>query len=143
MNWIAKGTILPKHAKAFAETKADGGCCEHVEANPELARYWQEERDSFGGDGKYVMCSDCYQEQLEEEGNEEVVCRDCCREMKRKDTTLWRPYDFSAADGDEGMIICNDCITSEPHLTRVERDQDHQRHDDEEIDLGDDYYEED
>lgn len=143
MNWIAKGVILPNHAKAFAENKADGGCCEHVEADPTLARHWQEERDSFGGDGKYVMCEACYQEQLEEDGNEDVACVDCHRSVKRKDTTEWRQFDFNPRDGDEPLIVCNDCVGAEKHLKRVERDSDARRHEDEEIDLGDDYYEED
>lgn len=143
MNWIAEGTILPKHAKAFAETKAEGGCCEHVEADPTLARHWQEERDSFGGDGKYVMCAACYQKQKEEEDNQEVTCRDCRRSFIKKDTVEWRPYDFYPQQGDEPLIICNDCKEAEPHLSRVERDEDARRHDDEEMDLGDDYYEED
>jgi hypothetical protein len=143
MNWIAKGIILPKHAKLFAETKADGGCCDHVEADPELARRWQEERDSFGGDGKYVMCEACYQEQKEEEGNMEVVCHDCRRAVLKKDTVEWRPYDSIPSDGDEALVICNDCAEAEPHLTRVRNDEDRHRHDEEDIDLGDDYYDED
>lgn len=81
------------------------------------------ESDSFGPVVRYLECDCCYQKTQDLVMEEVVVCDDCSGEFMRKETTEWRWWDFNAAQGDEGYVLCKRCKCGEKHLARVRADR--------------------
>lgn len=124
MNWFVHGNIPEGTAVDFVDYyKETASFCEHVETDPSLAVHWSEERDSFGGDGKHIVCKACKELADEEEANTEVVCLDCKQVVLQKDTIEYKWYDFYREQGDEPLIICNNCVGLERHQNRLANDQ--------------------
>lgn len=122
MNWftstlVAHTSIDDKRAKVEM-----WGGCEHVQTDPSLLYKVSYENDSFGREG-YCMCQACSEQAHEEEMNQDVVCRDCDKTVKKKDTIDWKWYDFHAPQGDEPLTICNTCKSATKHQERVARDK--------------------
>lgn len=110
--------------------------CDHLEVG-QIAPYVLGEEDSFGPVARNGMCKECYDECKKAAGEEIEICYDCGQEKPKKETQEWRWYDFHAPQGDEPMIICDECAKKEKHIKRVRKD-----HDDLRAELGDadDYY---
>ena len=119
MNWFTKRYL--KNLDEKERLVKEWGGCEHVEVDPSCAHVCSYENDSFGSEG-YVSCKACFEAAQEAEADEEVVCNDCKKLVKKKDAIEWRPYDFYAPQGDEPLIICNDCKSADHHVMRVRRD---------------------
>jgi hypothetical protein len=129
MNWFTRGAIVGDAAYKTKLLNEDGGC-EHVEKDINLAAVLRREMDSFGPVSSYVCCQACDTKALEEEDNEECVCRDCGMTVKKKDGIEWRWYDFYAPQGDEALFICNACKVLPKHQNRVARDDQDRRDED-------------
>ena len=125
MNWFVSGVTNHKITE-------DDNYCKHLKIGA-VARRYTAECDPWGRE-TYYMCESCWEALQEEIRNEEVVCSDCHGTFLRKDVTEWRPWDFSAAEGDTPFIICNNCSSLPPHLNRVEYDREMCRRE-----CGDDY----
>lgn len=123
MNWNTSSYIAGHSVERKKKLAEEDSCCEHVEADPSTAAYIYRENDSFGPVSSYVCCRACHETSEEEEGEEEVVCYDCKQTVKQKDTVSWKWYDFYAPQGDEPLIICNECRMKEKHLERRRKDQ--------------------
>lgn len=122
MNWFTKTFVSTQPAEKKAALIAEHGGCEHVEQDNTLLFVVSYENDSFGSEG-YCMCEACYDAMIAEADEEEVVCYDCKKTVKVKDSIAWKWYDFYAPQGDEPLIICNECRTKEKHIERVRRDR--------------------
>lgn len=123
MNWYTK-TYIGKISNVRKQELFDmDGGCEHCEADISKADYLRKENDSFGTVSSWVCCSECDTKADEAEDEEEEVCFDCKKTVKMKDAVEWRWYDFYAPQGDEPLIICNECRTKEKHLDRVRKDR--------------------
>lgn len=122
MNWITNTycSVLPAEKKERL-VKEHGGC-EHVEENPSLLFRISRENDSFGSEA-YCMCEACSNKADAEEDEEDVVCYDCQKTVKKKNSIEWRWYDFYAPSGDEPLIICDCCRKEEKHINRIRRDR--------------------
>lgn len=81
------------------------------------------ESDSFGVVGSYCVCQACKDAADEKEDNETEICDDCLSPFKLVDMVLWKPYYFSASEGDEPYHICKECSKKETHLERVRQDK--------------------
>lgn len=135
MNWFTKGYIGAQSAHDFVKKNLEeGSLCEHVEKDHGLAKYWVTENDSFGDDGKHIMCERCWEEMQEQEKNQEVQCHDCKGIFKQKDTEEYRWYGFYPNQGDEPLIICKQCLTKDKHVDRLNNDNEERRQDEMESD---------
>ncbi|UYE93414.1 hypothetical protein [Shewanella phage FishSpeaker] len=144
MNWMTNKPF-PKSGSINEDTDDR---CEHVEKDPSLAHWIFEEHDSWGVVGRYVACCECKVAHKEAEENEEEPCYDCGGLFKNKDLRHWRGFYFDAKAGEEPLLICKSCCEKEKHKKRIEQykyDEEQERLNDDEDDLdwGDDYYEDD
>lgn len=80
------------------------------------------EKDSFGFVFAEIVCEGCRDEGLKNEGEEKVCCHDCKGAFPKKETCEWRWYDFYAPQGDEPLVICNNCWGAPKHQARVAKD---------------------
>lgn len=113
---------MSNHIKRCYGTATDNryDLCDHIKMGD---RCWDiTENDSFGIVSGYYCCQACKDEADREEGEELVYCADCGEEKKTKDTIRWKWYDFYAPQGDEPLIICNECADKEKHQARVTKD---------------------
>lgn len=114
MNWFTHGV-----------TTKVGECddvCEHVEKDHSLAVSFTQENDSFGIVDRYVMCRACSDAQAKALEEEIVCCHDCNEHKPAKETTQWRWYDFYAPQGDEALVICDECWKQPKHIERMRKD---------------------
>jgi hypothetical protein len=121
MNWFTSKDVSNVSLAKKEEYAEENDACEHVIANPGLMTSISYENDSFGREG-YCMCDECKAKSEEEESDRDVVCCDCHLTMKAKETISWKWYDFYAAQGDEAMIVCNNCQRKDKHKARVRQD---------------------
>lgn len=107
-------------------TKEDKECsdyCPHVSHKKlKHAVGYFYERDSCGPVAQYIVCESCRVKCQEQEDNQEVVCHDCKQTVLVKNSIEWKWYDFYAPQGDEPIIICNDCRKLQKHIDRVAKD---------------------
>lgn len=96
--------------------------CEHLSVGVKAYRAVYE-NDCCGTVGVYACCKECSEALDKQEDEEIVACDDCGGEFARKDTHVWKPYDFYAPQGDEPMVICGTCRLAEKHLARVRKDR--------------------
>ncbi|AFQ96572.1 hypothetical protein STRATTON_122 [Erwinia phage vB_EamM_Stratton] len=114
MNWHVHGIT----AKVMKE---DHDRCKHLKVGQMATRYTAE-CDLFGRETYYV-CEPCYVKLQEELKQEEVTCSDCGGNFPRKQTTMWKWYDFDHLQGDEALCICDNCSSLPRHQNRVEQDK--------------------
>lgn len=123
MNWFTTSDISGRSVEAKKELAEEDSCCEHVEQDPSVAVACMRENDSFGPVSTYVCCQACLDKAEEAEGEEEVVCDDCQKTVKKKNSYEWKWYDFYAAQGDEPLVICDDCRKAPKHQARIKKDR--------------------
>ena len=114
MNWI-----VHNQNKTVTE---EWDHCEHLSVG-DIAPQVVGEQDSFGPVARYGMCEACYETYLEEQGEEKEICHDCGESKFMKDMFEWRWYGFYAPQGDEPLIICDECGQKPKHVNRVRRDR--------------------
>lgn len=123
MNWFTNKNISHFSKERKAALAAEDGACEHVEADASVATNVRREMDSFGTVGSYVCCEECNKKAEEADGEQEEICHDCQKVVKMKDAIEWKWWDFHAPQGDEPVIVCNDCRSKPTHIERVRRDR--------------------
>lgn len=101
----------------------DGGCS-HVEADMAKGYALLSETDSFGPVATCLVCKECADAEKKRVGEEECVCHDCKKKVKRSEGGTWKWYDFYAAQGDIPLFLCNPCFSLPNHRARVQRDND-------------------
>lgn len=127
MNWFTQSVVSNQPITKKKALVQEWGGCDHVVADPALLHVVSYENDSFGQEG-YCMCESCWTAAQAAEDEVEYVCEDCKQSVKLKDGRFWKWYDFSAAQGDEPLFICNTCRKGETHVNRVRQDrQDYER----------------
>ena len=122
MNWFTKSHVSAaslEKKKSFVDL---WGGCDHVEADPSLLHIVSYENDPWGREG-ICLCKECCDKADEEEANEDVICHDCKKTVKRRDTIPWRWYDFNQRQGDNPLTICTSCATQVTHLNRIQKDR--------------------
>lgn len=122
MNWFTESYVLGNSLKHKTELVEEWGGCEHVEKDPSLLVVVKYENDPWGREG-YCLCEQCSEESDKAEDEIEEICYDCGGVFKRKDTISWKWYDFYAPQGDEPLIICNDCRKKDKHIQRIVKDR--------------------
>lgn len=122
MNWFTKENVANLSSQEKKNRLAQWGGCEHVTDNPDLLYTISYENDSMGREG-YCLCEDCWDKLQEEEEEEVVTCYDCKKPVKVRDSIQWRWYDFYAPQGDEPIIVCNECKVLQKHIDRCEKDR--------------------
>lgn len=95
--------------------------CEHLEVG-DVAPYMVGEQDSFGPVARTGMCKECHDKYKEEQEQELEYCYDCGQEKPMKEIREWRWYDFYAPQGDEPLMICDECSVKDKHKERVRKD---------------------
>lgn len=115
MNWFTNKSM----AKVTEEIHSK---CKHLKEG-DIAHRVSYENDGLGEPESYAMCKVCSDESLLEQNDVEERCRDCGELHKTGDMIKWRPYDFYAPQGDEPLLICNECCGKEKHRCRVEKDR--------------------
>lgn len=110
MNWTVR-----KYNKVV---ESDDEHCEHLKVG-DISAKAHAEADSFGHDTWYHMCPECKKQSDEFIANELLDCVDCGQQFARKNGIEWKHYEFSAAQGDEPLCICNDCRAKPRHQARV------------------------
>lgn len=123
MNWFVTDYIAGNSLAYKQERAEEDSCCEHVEKDPSCATHNHKEMDTWGPVSTWVCCEACHKEAEEREGAELVTCHDCGQEVESKDTISWKWYDFYAPQGDEPLVICNECRVKEKHRERVRKDR--------------------
>lgn len=58
----------------------------------------------------------------------EIIVRDRTQQIfkqvkQQRDTISWRWYDFYAAQGDEPLTVCKECLVKPKHVSRVKKDR--------------------
>lgn len=133
-NWMG---VSPDIKRWLQDGRSDK--CEHVDANPSVAYAVQTEDDSFGPVGRYIICKACYDDSKAAEGNRTVICHDCKQPKLAMNTINWKWYDFYDEQGDEPIIVCNDCMKGPAHKQRVQEDRrDREREDQDNRDYDED-----
>lgn len=122
MNWFTQNIVIGTPEQRAEKSLKCDDVCEHVEADRTLLYKISRENDPWGSES-YGMCEACAEAVDKAEGEEEVVCHDCKQIHKKKDTVEWKWYDFYAPQGDEPLIICNECRMKPTHIERRRRDQ--------------------
>lgn len=104
-------------------------CCEHVTKDLSLVCEVMVTKTEESEQLK-ALCKECTLEMLKKLDKEEEeadtrteVCYDCHKEVRRAKITYWRWYDFCAAQGDEPIKICDNCLGKTKHVNRVLRDR--------------------
>lgn len=95
--------------------------CEHLEVG-QSAPYMVGEQDSFGPVARMGMCKECYDKYKEEQEEELEYCYDCGEKKPMKEIQRWTWHDFYPPQGDEPLLICDDCSVKDKHKNRVRRD---------------------
>lgn len=121
MNWFTRSIVIGLSLEQKKKLVETHGGCSHVTDKSEKLYAISYENDSFGREG-YCMCKNCWDSAEEKEGENDVVCNDCHRTIKAKDSIEWKWYDFYAPQGDIPLIICKDCEKKEKHIKRKESD---------------------
>lgn len=124
MNWFTK-TVVNNETdakKTGIVAKVLEDYCEHVTEDHSLLYGYVSENDSFGRES-YGMCEACWQEAMRQEGEEEVVCKDCKQRFPRSEVVMWKWYDFYAPQGDEPIPVCHSCLGGPAHKARSARDR--------------------
>lgn len=78
------------------------------------------------GDCIAMGYSDAIQELVENRDNyrnEVVTCPHCGRGVKRSQLRTWKWYDFYAAQGDEALVLCDECWGEKTHQNRIAKDR--------------------
>ena len=109
--------------EAILRALGTDGECEHVEHDCTTAYAVFCEDDSFGPVGRYVVCKDCYLKEKQEEDERIDYCQDCGKALPQKELRVWRWYDFYAAQGDEPLVICDECWKAPKHQWRLQKDE--------------------
>lgn len=122
MNWFTKSNMTGVSDEKKIDLVANWGGCDHVVADPKLLHIVSYENDTWGREG-YGFCEECWKKCQEEVDNEEVVCPDCKKVVKKKDTITWKWYDFYAPSGDTPLVICKNCVSQEKHKKRIREDR--------------------
>jgi hypothetical protein len=113
MNWFTKG---------YGQIVTDMmDPCEHLKEG-DKAHVVHTETDSFGPVGKIALCEQCENERIEVEKQETEFCYDCKQEKPKPNVNEWRWYYFYAPQGDEPLLICNDCWDKPKHQHRMKKD---------------------
>lgn len=105
-----------------SELAREDGCCEHVEAGAPIFAVGCED-DSFGPLARIGNCEACYHASVAAHAAEMVVCNDCKKEVPRSQATEWKWWDFYAPQGDEPLVICDQCRKLPKHIERVRADR--------------------
>lgn len=113
MNWFVHGTN-----ETITE---EWDHCEHLKVG-QVAPYMVGEQDSFGPVARMGMCKECHEKYQAQQDEELEYCHDCGQEKPMKEMREWRWYDFYSPQGDEPLIICDDCAVKDKHKERVRRD---------------------
>lgn len=95
--------------------------CEHLEVG-DVAPYMVGEQDSFGPVARTGMCKECHDKYKAEQDEELEHCYDCGQEKPMKEIHPYRWYDFYAPQGDEPLMICDECSVKDKHKERVRKD---------------------
>jgi hypothetical protein len=123
-NWFTNTAVALKTLKEKEKIAEDiEEMCEHCQKDPSLLYMISREHDSFGVVGEYGQCETCFETMLKEEQEQLVCCHDCKQYVKRGDTIGWKWYDFSFTQGDEPIIVCNDCRRKSTHINRILEDE--------------------
>lgn len=125
MNWVVHG-----QKQTITE---EWDHCEHLNVG-DVAPYMVGEQDSFGPVARMGMCQECHDKYKEEQEQELEYCHDCGQEKPMKEMRQWRWYDFYAPQGDEPLMICDDCSVKDKHKERVRKDNEAY-----EREMGDEY----
>jgi len=123
MNWFTRLSIQDRNETQKKDLASQDSSCPHVEKDINLAYALRREMDSFGPVSSWVCCKKCDDKETEREGLETAVCHDCSKSVMKKDSFLWRWYDFYAPQGDIPLRVCNACRHAPKHIERVRRDQ--------------------
>lgn len=123
MNWFTRSWVEQRTIEEKKRLAEQDGACEHVEKDAYLAHVVRYEKDSYGIVASWVCCKKCDDKETEREGLETAVCHDCSKSVMKKDSFLWRWYDFYAPQGDIPLRVCNACRHAPKHIERVRRDQ--------------------
>lgn len=112
--------ISKKHNTKVQDERWD--YCEHLQIG-DIAKLVFCEDDSFGPVARMAYCEECAVAAQEEADNELEHCHDCGNEVKAKDGSEYRWFDFYAPQGDEPLFICNSCRGKDKHQARVAQDK--------------------
>lgn len=96
--------------------------CDHVKTVEDCYSIIYES-DSFGPLEYIGLCKECHDKGRKEEEEETVICRDCHKEIKKKDAYYWKWEEFYAAQGDVPYVICRECRSAPRHRMRVAKDR--------------------
>lgn len=121
MNWFTHVTLSDKADKESAFVRLDD-YCEHVEGDHSKLKVISKEHDSMGSES-YGVCQECWDAIQKERDEEEGTCHDCKQVFKMKELKEWRWYDFYEPQGDEPLLLCESCLSSETHQHRVAKDK--------------------
>lgn len=121
MNWFTEE--FDKNRISYMAARPECDFCEHTEHDHSKIFVVTKEKDSFGDVGWYAQCEACYKSSQEDKEAEEVICHDCGKIVTRKEVREWKWYDFYAAQGDEPLLICEDCWNRPQHAERRKRDR--------------------
>lgn len=119
MNWFTREIIIgTDEGKKKKAAKLDS-LCEHVEADPSKLHCIVSECDPWGCESTGI-CEACDQEHM---ANTMHRCAYCGESFSELECHPWAPFDFSAAQGDEVIWVCENCLTCKAHMDRVKRDE--------------------
>lgn len=100
-----------------------GDMCSHSEKDRSLiVGYFTEDDAIFSEDLQWV-CNECKEKIEAAHLEQEDECHDCKGVHKLKELKEWKWWDFSYYNGDNPLLICNNCSTKEPHIERVRNDK--------------------